>query len=112
MQQKIDEAIARRHAAEKAAQQARADALATQLELERRATKVAAKPEEALVGGQGLDSACHFPPLLLLRVSRMRRCVGWKGGSERRWKRGCSPSETSRLSWMLQRFNFSSTPAF
>ena len=43
MQRKIDEAIARRHAAEKAAQQARADALATQLELERRTTEVAAK---------------------------------------------------------------------
>jgi len=42
MQQKIDDAIAERQAAEKAAHQARAGALAAQLELERRATEVAA----------------------------------------------------------------------
>ena len=43
MQQKIDDAIAERQAQEKAAHQARAGALAAQLELERRATEVAAK---------------------------------------------------------------------
>ena len=43
MQQKIDDAIAEREAAKKAVHQARAGALAAQLELERRATEVAAK---------------------------------------------------------------------